>query len=161
MVPFVAVHAVDSLDEALELSNGVVYGLTAGIYSEDQAQVDQFRDCEGHVSFAAEVEDLDGIRVGEFRGQGDLALEPLQALLAESVAAQHLHRGGPLEQGVPGPVDHPHATLSELLLEDVARQLDHLHAIAQGAGDVLQVVGRRDELHLREIEGDAQIVVGE
>ena len=35
---------VDSLDEALELSNAVVYGLTAGIYSEDEAEVEQFLD---------------------------------------------------------------------------------------------------------------------
>jgi 1-pyrroline-5-carboxylate dehydrogenase len=41
-VPFTAVHAVDSLDQALELSNDNVYGLTAGIYSEDQAEVDRF-----------------------------------------------------------------------------------------------------------------------
>jgi 1-pyrroline-5-carboxylate dehydrogenase len=40
--PLTAVHAVDSLDEALALSNGVVYGLTAGIYSEDAAEVDRF-----------------------------------------------------------------------------------------------------------------------
>jgi 1-pyrroline-5-carboxylate dehydrogenase len=40
--PFTAVHAVDSLDEALRLSNEVVYGLTAGIYSADQAQVERF-----------------------------------------------------------------------------------------------------------------------
>ena len=36
--PFTAVHAVDSLDEALRLSNDVVYGLTAGIYSADEAR---------------------------------------------------------------------------------------------------------------------------
>ena len=41
-VPFTAVHAVDSLDEALTLSNAVVYGLTAGIYSEEQTEVDRF-----------------------------------------------------------------------------------------------------------------------
>jgi len=40
--PFTAVHAVDSLDEALALSNDVVYGLTAGIYSEEQAEVERF-----------------------------------------------------------------------------------------------------------------------
>ena len=43
-VPFTAVHAVDSLDEALELSNDSVYGLTAGVYSEDPAEVQQFLD---------------------------------------------------------------------------------------------------------------------
>ncbi|MEK6720693.1 MAG: aldehyde dehydrogenase family protein [Chloroflexota bacterium] len=42
--PFTAVHAVDSLDEAIQLANDVVYGLTAGVYSEDAAEVQQFLD---------------------------------------------------------------------------------------------------------------------
>jgi len=41
-VPFTAVAAVDSLDEAIRLSNESVYGLTAGVYSEDPAQVERF-----------------------------------------------------------------------------------------------------------------------
>ena len=40
--PFTAVTAVDSLDEALRLANDNVYGLTAGVYSEDPAEVQQF-----------------------------------------------------------------------------------------------------------------------
>ena len=40
--PFTAVHAVDSLDEAITLANDTVHGLTAGVYSEDQAEVDKF-----------------------------------------------------------------------------------------------------------------------
>jgi len=43
-VPFTAVHAVDSLDEAIRLSNDSIYGLTAGVYSEDPAEVQQFLD---------------------------------------------------------------------------------------------------------------------
>jgi 1-pyrroline-5-carboxylate dehydrogenase len=43
-VPFTAVCPVDSLDESLELSNAVVYGLTAGIYSEDEDEVERFLD---------------------------------------------------------------------------------------------------------------------
>jgi 1-pyrroline-5-carboxylate dehydrogenase len=43
-VPFVAVAPVDSLDEALELANDTEYGLTAGFYSGDQAEVDRFLD---------------------------------------------------------------------------------------------------------------------
>jgi 1-pyrroline-5-carboxylate dehydrogenase len=43
-VPFVAVAPVDSLDEALKLANDTEYGLTAGFYSADQAEVDQFLD---------------------------------------------------------------------------------------------------------------------
>jgi 1-pyrroline-5-carboxylate dehydrogenase len=42
--PFTAVQAVDSLAEALRLANESTYGLTAGVYSEDQAEVDQFLD---------------------------------------------------------------------------------------------------------------------
>jgi 1-pyrroline-5-carboxylate dehydrogenase len=42
--PFTAVHAVDSLDEAIRLANDSVYGLTAGVYSEDPAEVQQFLD---------------------------------------------------------------------------------------------------------------------
>jgi 1-pyrroline-5-carboxylate dehydrogenase len=40
--PFTAVHAVDSLDEALRLANDNVYGLTAGVYSSDQAEIQRF-----------------------------------------------------------------------------------------------------------------------
>ena len=41
-VPFVAVTPVDSLDEALKLANDTEYGLTAGLYSEDQQEIDRF-----------------------------------------------------------------------------------------------------------------------
>jgi 1-pyrroline-5-carboxylate dehydrogenase len=43
-VPFTAVHAVDSFDEALELANDTVYGLTAGVYSENPGEVERFLD---------------------------------------------------------------------------------------------------------------------
>jgi len=42
--PLTAVAAVDSLDEALTLANDSVYGLTAGVYSEDPGEVQQFLD---------------------------------------------------------------------------------------------------------------------
>jgi 1-pyrroline-5-carboxylate dehydrogenase len=42
--PLTAVAAVDSLDEALTLANDSVYGLTAGVYSEDPAEVQTFLD---------------------------------------------------------------------------------------------------------------------
>jgi len=42
--PLTAVAAVDSLDEALALANDSVYGLTAGVYSEDPAEIQQFLD---------------------------------------------------------------------------------------------------------------------
>jgi 1-pyrroline-5-carboxylate dehydrogenase len=41
-VPFVAVAGVDSLDEALKLANDTEYGLTAGFYSTDDAEVERF-----------------------------------------------------------------------------------------------------------------------
>jgi len=41
-VPFTAVLPVDSLDEAIERSNEVDYGLTAGIYSEVTSEVERF-----------------------------------------------------------------------------------------------------------------------
>ena len=41
-VPFVAVAPVDSVDQALALANDTEYGLTAGFYSEDKAEVDTF-----------------------------------------------------------------------------------------------------------------------
>jgi 1-pyrroline-5-carboxylate dehydrogenase len=40
--PLTAVAPVDSLDEALALANASEYGLTAGIYSEDQGEVKRF-----------------------------------------------------------------------------------------------------------------------
>jgi 1-pyrroline-5-carboxylate dehydrogenase len=42
--PFTALHAVDSLDEAIALANDSQYGLTAGIYSEAPDEVRRFLD---------------------------------------------------------------------------------------------------------------------
>jgi 1-pyrroline-5-carboxylate dehydrogenase len=41
-VPFIAVDAVGSLDEALRLANDTEYGLTAGLFSEDRGEIDRF-----------------------------------------------------------------------------------------------------------------------
>ena len=41
-LPFVAVVPVDSVDEALDLANASELGLTAGIYTGDQADIDAF-----------------------------------------------------------------------------------------------------------------------
>lgn len=41
-VPFVAVAPVDSLDAAIRLANDTAYGLTAGLFSEDRAEIDTF-----------------------------------------------------------------------------------------------------------------------
>jgi len=43
-LPFTVIAPVDSLDDALRLANDSVLGLTAGLYSEDQAEIDQFLD---------------------------------------------------------------------------------------------------------------------
>jgi 1-pyrroline-5-carboxylate dehydrogenase len=43
-VPFVAVGEVDGLDQAIAESNAAEYGLTAGIFSSDPAEVDRFFD---------------------------------------------------------------------------------------------------------------------
>jgi 1-pyrroline-5-carboxylate dehydrogenase len=42
--PFTAVKAVDSFDEAIRLANDSVYGLTAGVYSEDKDEIQTFLD---------------------------------------------------------------------------------------------------------------------
>jgi 1-pyrroline-5-carboxylate dehydrogenase len=41
-VPLIAVRTVGSLDEAIERANAVPYGLTAGLFAEDESDVDQF-----------------------------------------------------------------------------------------------------------------------
>jgi 1-pyrroline-5-carboxylate dehydrogenase len=43
-VPFIVVGEVDSLDEAIGLSNSTAYGLTAGIFSHDDEQIRRFLD---------------------------------------------------------------------------------------------------------------------
>lgn len=43
-LPFLAVGEVDSLDQAVEQANAAEYGLTAGFFSKDQSEVDQFLD---------------------------------------------------------------------------------------------------------------------
>ncbi len=41
-LPFVVVAPVDSVDEALDLANSSDLGLTAGIYTGDQGEIDRF-----------------------------------------------------------------------------------------------------------------------
>lgn len=43
-LPFIAVAPVDSLEQALKESNDVEYGLTAGIFSEDEDEINEFFD---------------------------------------------------------------------------------------------------------------------
>ena len=49
----------------------------------------------------------------------------------------------------------------ELLLLGVARELDHVHAVEQRAGDRVEQVGGADEEHLREVERQVEVVVAE
>ena len=42
--PFTAVQPVEDLDEAMRLANDTIYGLTAGVYSEDPTEVERFLD---------------------------------------------------------------------------------------------------------------------
>jgi 1-pyrroline-5-carboxylate dehydrogenase len=52
-MPFIAVAKVDSLEQALEESNGVEYGLCAGIFTEDKTEMDDFFDnIEAGVTYA-------------------------------------------------------------------------------------------------------------
>ena len=41
-VPFTVVAPIDSLDEGVRLANESLYGLTAGFYSEDPSEIDEF-----------------------------------------------------------------------------------------------------------------------
>jgi 1-pyrroline-5-carboxylate dehydrogenase len=41
-VPITVIGSVTTLDEAIELANGTEYGLTAGIFSEDDREIEQF-----------------------------------------------------------------------------------------------------------------------
>jgi 1-pyrroline-5-carboxylate dehydrogenase len=41
-LPFVAVMPVDSLDEAIARANDTEFGLTAGLFSQDEAEIEQF-----------------------------------------------------------------------------------------------------------------------
>jgi 1-pyrroline-5-carboxylate dehydrogenase len=43
-LPFLAVGAVDSFDEALTAANDTEYGLTAGIFTEDEGEIGRFFD---------------------------------------------------------------------------------------------------------------------
>ena len=43
-LPFVVVAPVSGLDEAIDLANDTEYGLTAGIFTEDPAEIDRFFD---------------------------------------------------------------------------------------------------------------------
>ncbi len=43
-VPIVAVASVASLDEAFERANDTIYGLTAGFFSEDRAEIERFKE---------------------------------------------------------------------------------------------------------------------
>ena len=41
-LPFLVVGGIDTLDEGLEIANSVDYGLTSGIFSSDQKELEEF-----------------------------------------------------------------------------------------------------------------------
>ena len=43
-LPITVIGEVDGLDQALEVANGTEYGLTAGIFSEDESEIERFFD---------------------------------------------------------------------------------------------------------------------
>jgi 1-pyrroline-5-carboxylate dehydrogenase len=43
-VPFIAVAKVDTLDDAIARANDTIYGLTAGFFSDDQEEVENFKE---------------------------------------------------------------------------------------------------------------------
>ena len=52
-LPFIVVAPFDTLDEAIGYANDTEYGLTAGIFSEDKAEQEQFfNDIEAGVVYA-------------------------------------------------------------------------------------------------------------
>ncbi len=52
-VPILSIIEVDGMDDALELANSVDYGLTAGIFSANSADIDRFfRECQAGVMYA-------------------------------------------------------------------------------------------------------------
>src|SRR5207302_9510547 len=52
-LPFVGIDTFTTFDEAMRKANDVPYGLTAGVFSEDRAEVEQFfRSAEAGVLYA-------------------------------------------------------------------------------------------------------------
>ena len=102
------------------------------------------------------------------RDRADLALELAHAGLARVVGDDRAQRGvgdpqlAALEAVALGLARHEVALGDlQLLVGGVAGDLDHLHAIAQRAGDRVQRVRRRDEHHAREVERQVEVVVAE
>ena len=51
--------------------------------------------------------------------------------------------------------------MASFSLRRVARNLNDFHAVLEGTRNGIELVGCRDKHHLREVEGDVQIVVRE
>ena len=73
----------------------------------------------------------------------------------------HRHLLGLEAVGLELPAHEVAARDLHLLLLGVAGELDDLHAVAQRPRDGVELVGRGDEQHLREVEGHAEVVVAE
>ena len=110
-----------------------------------------------------------GDLAGDLAADGaDLALEVADAGLARVLLDDRPQRGvgeahpGAL-QAVLGELARDQVALRdvELLVDRVAGELDHLHPVAQRAGDRVEDVRRGDEHHLGEVERQVEVVVAE
>ena len=102
--------------------------------AHERLQVDAVQELhrvvEDAVRRAPVVEDGDGVRMAELRGELHLALEAGQALLARAVRPQELDRGRAAQHGVLGAVDDAHAAFPEALQERVLAEMAGLAHLA-------------------------------
>jgi hypothetical protein len=68
---------------------------------------------------AAEVVDLDRVRMQQLAGQLHFALEAMHELVGRDMFLQDLDRGRPLQQRMAGEVDRRHAAFAHLALQGV------------------------------------------
>ncbi len=116
-VPFVTVAPVDSLDQAIGLANETEYGLTAGLFSEDRAEIDEWLDRiqagvvyvnrragvhDGCLARHAAVRRLEGLR--HHRQGRRRAFTTSPSTCANSPARLSRTRRGLAGAGRPGPV---------------------------------------------------------
>ena len=111
------------------------------------------------------------LALGELHGggaadRGDLSFHAANAGLARVVVEDDLDALGREVEPVFGePVrpellgDEEGRGDAELLCARVAGDLDHLHAVDERTGDGVAVVGGRQERHLRQVEGQVEVVI--
>src|SRR4051794_3278639 len=101
-------------------------------------------------------------------GRADLALQVAHARLARVAVDEHVERVVGERDLRTADAVALHLARHEVALGDlalllvrVARQLDHLHAVAQRGRHRVELVGGGDEEDVREVEGQVQVVVAE